>query len=485
VNRASITKSHEFIKTLEDKGKLLRCYTQNIDGLEPRLGMCAELDNAETPPRGKGKERAPEKEDVRVVQLHGDLDRVVCTLCRAMFDFNESHRATFHGGEPPACPACLDNEAARLAAGKRKLGVGTLRPNIVLYNEHHSKGETVFNRSFCIVLIIFILASGDLIAKLVSGDIKKKPDLLIVMGTSLKVVGIKRVVKDMAKVIHTNSKGRVVLINQTQMTKEWESVFDYHVQGPADDIVEHLWNDLDRREGIEKKKAEKTENKLPNTQGTSLQRLGMDDPPILTRCACLSGTTPRVSTLFKATKSSASKVVAKSPKSMPTLHSTSPRSPLLAQQPTPPSRSSRPLDIGNNSKRVLSPPAVAIVPAEQAQPEPEGGSPTKRRRTFSGGNLTLPLDDISVVAQASVLESSGFIAIAAPKPAVIGRSAVPGRSAPAVASATRVVKTKADQVVVNALFKSTKNSSRIAEKKVALSGVVPVVSSRRAVVASR
>lgn len=145
VNRASITRAHEFIKSLEDRGKLLRCYTQNIDGLEPRLGMNAQLEHAEPPARGRAPKQT-ERQDVRVVQLHGDLDSVICTLCRAKFDFQEEHREVFQGGEPPACPTCLDTEATRLAAGKRKLGIGTLRPNIVLYNEHHDKGACHFTR---------------------------------------------------------------------------------------------------------------------------------------------------------------------------------------------------------------------------------------------------------------------------------------------------------------------------------------------------
>lgn len=36
---AKPTKTHEFIAHLKNRGKLLRCYTQNIDGLEEMLGL--------------------------------------------------------------------------------------------------------------------------------------------------------------------------------------------------------------------------------------------------------------------------------------------------------------------------------------------------------------------------------------------------------------------------------------------------------------
>ncbi|KAJ1926672.1 NAD-dependent deacetylase hst3, partial [Linderina pennispora] len=39
VSQASCTPTHKFIKQLDEQGKLLRCYTQNIDSLEKRIGL--------------------------------------------------------------------------------------------------------------------------------------------------------------------------------------------------------------------------------------------------------------------------------------------------------------------------------------------------------------------------------------------------------------------------------------------------------------
>ena len=39
VSNANCTPTHKFIKELDKQGKLLRCYTQNIDCLEKRVGL--------------------------------------------------------------------------------------------------------------------------------------------------------------------------------------------------------------------------------------------------------------------------------------------------------------------------------------------------------------------------------------------------------------------------------------------------------------
>jgi hypothetical protein len=112
--------------------------------------------------------------------------------------------------------------AMRESRGKRSLKIGTLLPNIVLYNDPtpHPSTETT--------------------AKVISADLSRKPDLMIVFGTSLKVHGIKKLVKNFAKTIHSN-KGIVVFVNKNELGKsEWGNVFDYWVQGDCDAWVHDL-----------------------------------------------------------------------------------------------------------------------------------------------------------------------------------------------------------------------------------------------------
>ena len=84
--------------------------------------------------------------------------------------------------------------------------------------------------------------------------------MLIIMGTSLKVHGFKKLVKDFAKAVHEsapspaiasgsspkNAKafaGKVIFVNKTAPGSEWEGVIDYHVAGETDRWVEKVIED--------------------------------------------------------------------------------------------------------------------------------------------------------------------------------------------------------------------------------------------------
>ena len=104
IDSASPSPTHRFIKTLDSKRKLLRSYTQNIDGLEERAGLVG-TSSQEVKSAGKGKSKIKTKE-VRNVQLHGDIHRVRCTFCSADFPCTQEHIDTFLFGTPPDCPEC-------------------------------------------------------------------------------------------------------------------------------------------------------------------------------------------------------------------------------------------------------------------------------------------------------------------------------------------------------------------------------------------
>ncbi len=123
-NQASATPTHKFIYKLHQNKKLLRCYTQNIDSLETRFDLLCDI----------------RQKDAKVIQLHGDLDHVYCTLCRTVLDLSTEYLQEFRNGQAPPCPKCLDMEQTRKAAGRRATAVGLLRPNVNLYNEYHESG---------------------------------------------------------------------------------------------------------------------------------------------------------------------------------------------------------------------------------------------------------------------------------------------------------------------------------------------------------
>ena len=110
----------------------------------------------------------------------------------------------------------------REARGKRSLKIGALLPNIVLYNDPSPHPSTTTTTT------------------VISADLARKPDLLLILGTSLKVHGIKKLVKDFAKQVHAN-KGTVIFINKCELGKaEWSKFIDYWVEGDCDSWIHDL-----------------------------------------------------------------------------------------------------------------------------------------------------------------------------------------------------------------------------------------------------
>ncbi|KAF3767032.1 hypothetical protein M406DRAFT_39065, partial [Cryphonectria parasitica EP155] len=214
---ASPTGCHHFINHLSKAGKMVRCYTQNIDLLEDKVGLSTRLlladSGTSTPEHNKG---------VECVFLHGSLRALRCFQCGCVADWDEGDRElqTMSGQQPP-CPRCEDATVARQERGKRALGVGKLRPDIVLYGEEHPESHRI--------------------STIIQHDISLAPDMLIVMGTSLKVHGLKTVVREFAKTVHNRKDGKVIFVNYTKPADSvWADVFDFWIEMDCDAWVQDL-----------------------------------------------------------------------------------------------------------------------------------------------------------------------------------------------------------------------------------------------------
>lgn len=221
---------HKFIRVLRDGGKLVRNYTQNIDMLEAREGLCTDMSRGAGSrgrfnPKMRKESRAGNDHEggildsgVEVVQLHGNLEYLRCGLCLGLSEWEEDDRhLTMLSGEAPPCPKCIEKTEKREGNGRRGLSVGTLRPDIVLYGEANPQEQAI----------------GDLSTH----DILLGPDMLIILGTSLKVHGLKMLLREFAKAVHTRG-GTVVFVNNTKPPDSvWGDVIDYWVQWDCDEWV--------------------------------------------------------------------------------------------------------------------------------------------------------------------------------------------------------------------------------------------------------
>ncbi|CDR46072.1 CYFA0S21e02124g1_1 [Cyberlindnera fabianii] len=223
------TDFHKIMDTVSSEGRLLRHYTQNIDCLE------AQLPNLQpTMPIRANPPYPP------TIQLHGTIKHMYCSKCRWS---SEMDPHLFQGNEAPACPECEEMDEIRSLAGKRSQGIGCLRPRIVLYNELHPDGEHI--------------------GKVSHLDLKSKPDCLIIAGTSLKIPGVRRLVKELAKAVHAVN-GCVIWINRDEPSMsvvDYIQYIDLIITGDCQDIPSIVDN-YDRFLLQKKKKTAKRSKKV-------------------------------------------------------------------------------------------------------------------------------------------------------------------------------------------------------------------------------
>ena len=240
VSGAKPTAFHMMLATLASEGRLMRLYTQNVDGIDTSLPPLATT----VPLERKGPWP-------RTIQLHGSLEKMVCSKCNALKDFDP---ALFDGPIPPLCVVCEDLDKIRTEeAGKRSHGIGRLRPRMVLYNESNPDDEAI--------------------GMVVKSDLRSRPDAVIVVGTSLEIPGVKRIVREMCGVVRGRRDGVAIWINRgpPPVAKEFEDCWDLVVAGDCDKVAHRAnmrrWDD----EGNDYKECTESEAEHAKSKGTQLK----------------------------------------------------------------------------------------------------------------------------------------------------------------------------------------------------------------------
>ncbi|SAM75965.1 related to HST1-silencing protein [Ustilago bromivora] len=212
--------AHRFIKLIEGRGQLLRNYSQNIDTLEQLAGI------------------------EKVLQCHGSFATASCTNPECGYKCKGSQIAkAIFSQTVPVCPACEESKAREGSSSKkpikkkRKLGNGkSWRPSNDSDDEDDEDNETQL-AGFGVLkpdITFFGEKLSDAFDQALLAD-REEVDLLIVMGTSLKVAPVSEILG------HIPHSTPVVLINKTPVL---HMATDIMLLGDCDRIVEYLCRKL-------------------------------------------------------------------------------------------------------------------------------------------------------------------------------------------------------------------------------------------------
>ncbi|EMD00383.1 hypothetical protein BAUCODRAFT_28731 [Baudoinia panamericana UAMH 10762] len=209
VKDAKPTPFHHMLATIAKEERLLRLYSQNVDCLETNMEPL--------------RTRIPLTKDAngkwpRTLQLHGGLDKMVCTKCHEIYDLDPE---LFDTSDAPLCSECEKVNSIRTSfEGKRSHGIGRLRPRMVLYHEDGPDNVAI--------------------GTVTAADLKRKPDAVLVVGTTLKVKGLQRIVMEMCKTVRDRKDGGLAIWINPELpptTGGFRDLFDIIVQGTCDEVA--------------------------------------------------------------------------------------------------------------------------------------------------------------------------------------------------------------------------------------------------------
>jgi NAD+-dependent protein deacetylase SIR2 len=123
-------------------------------------------------------------------------------------------------------------------AGKRSHGIGKLRPRITLYGEDYP-------------------FDSESIGSVVACDLRSKPDALIVVGTTLHLPGVRKIVRDMARTVANNRTGLTIWINREPPPQSLSTrlgvAWDFIALSSSDEVARRVLRRKHESQGCERK----------------------------------------------------------------------------------------------------------------------------------------------------------------------------------------------------------------------------------------
>ena len=196
------SKTHNFLAKLDQNNKILRCYTQNIDGLEEKAGVKQKsLRYCHGSFSSGAKCLNSKKCNFKIKNRETFIEQLI--LANNNNSSSSSSTMTKTNNPYDGVPMCL------------KCGEYPLKPGITFFGEKIQSNIT----------------------KSLTLD-QKKADLLLVLGTSLKVSPMKNIINYFSHIPQ-------ILINKQHVSiKNAVKQFDYELIGNADDIINHIEEEL-------------------------------------------------------------------------------------------------------------------------------------------------------------------------------------------------------------------------------------------------
>ncbi|TBU20021.1 Sir2-like telomeric silencing protein [Hamiltosporidium tvaerminnensis] len=202
------TETHNFFVKYKNFSKKMHIYTQNIDGLEEKAGLIF----------------SKESKNTEIIYLHGNMKFLKCSYCGYQIPFTKTENLKFKISEEIECINCLEREKKRKENHQRSTPIGVMNTTIIHYYQSHPESS--------------------FISEMVSKDTDL--NLFIVMGTSLQIYGIKKIVKYFG-FSNRNNKGVSIYVNKEEPRSEFKDVFDFQWKGDCDEFCKEILNLLETK----------------------------------------------------------------------------------------------------------------------------------------------------------------------------------------------------------------------------------------------
>ncbi|TBU01935.1 Sir2-like telomeric silencing protein [Hamiltosporidium tvaerminnensis] len=202
------TETHNFFVKYKNFNKKMHIYTQNIDGLEEKAGLIF----------------SKESKNTEIIYLHGNMKFLKCSYCGYQIPFTKTENLKFKISEEIECINCLEREKKRKENHQRSTPIGVMNTTIIHYYQSHPESS--------------------FISEMVSKDTDL--NLFIVMGTSLQIYGIKKIVKYFG-FSNRNNKGVSIYVNKEEPRSEFKDVFDFQWKGDCDEFCKEILNLLETK----------------------------------------------------------------------------------------------------------------------------------------------------------------------------------------------------------------------------------------------